>query len=430
MFRVAIKGLLGHKLRFLLTTLAVVLGVTFVAGAFVLTDTMEGAFDDLFETSYATADVYVRGGTSFDVSAAEFEAGSGPTLDQDLVADIQQVDGVEEAVPGVEGTARFLDPDGDPIQTQAPALGFAWSDAANPLTLREGREPRENGEVTMDVTTFERFDFAIGDEVQVAGPSGVETFTLVGATGFGDSDNLLGATIATWTLEDTQRLFDKEGQVDEIAVVGDGSLDPAALAEEVAASLQTAGAEAEVSTATDRAASESADVADAVGFLTTALLAFAGIALFVGMFLIANTFSIIVAQRAREFALLRAVGASARQVRTAVLAESLLVGIVASTIGLCSASVWPCSCRRCSKPGACRCRQATRSSRLAPSSSLTWSASSSRCSPRSCRPDGPAVWRRSRRCVAPPRRRPRRSGAGPSAGRCSPSWVARCCSSA
>jgi putative ABC transport system permease protein len=334
MFRVAIKGLLGHKLRFLLTTLAVVLGVTFVAGAFVLTDTMEGAFDDLFETSYATADVYVRGGTSFDVSAAEFEAGSGPTLDQDLVADIQQVDGVEEAVPGVEGTARFLDPDGDPIQTQAPALGFAWSDAANPLTLREGREPRENGEVTMDVTTFERFDFAIGDEVQVAGPSGVETFTLVGATGFGDSDNLLGATIATWTLEDTQRLFDKEGQVDEIAVVGDGSLDPAALAEEVAASLQTAGAEAEVSTATDRAASESADVADAVGFLTTALLAFAGIALFVGMFLIANTFSIIVAQRAREFALLRAVGASARQVRTAVLAESLLVGIVASTVGL------------------------------------------------------------------------------------------------
>jgi putative ABC transport system permease protein len=334
MFRVALKGLLGHKLRFLLTTLAVVLGVTFVAGAFVLTDTMEGAFADLFDTSYATADVFVRAGTSFDTSAAEFEAGSAPTLDEALVEDLRAVDGVAEAVAGVEGAARFLTPDGDPIQSQAPSFGFAWSDAANPLTLREGREPQVDGEVTMDVTTFERFDFAIGDEVQVAGPSGVETFTLVGATGFGESDNLLGATIATWTLADTQRLFDKEGQVDEIALVGDGSADPAALRETVAAELRDTGVDAEVTTATDRASSESADVADALGFLTTALLAFAGIALFVGSFLIANTFSIIVAQRAREFALLRAVGASSRQVRTAVLLEALLVGVVASTIGL------------------------------------------------------------------------------------------------
>lgn len=334
MFRVALKGLLGHKVRFLLTTLAVVLGVSFVAGSFVLTDTIEGAFDDLFDTSYATADVYVRAAADFETSAAEFDAGSGPTLDEGLVDDLRAIDGIEEAVPGVEGLARFLTPEGDPISSQAPTLGFAWNEAANPLTLREGREPQVDGEVTMDVTTFERFDFAIGDEVQVAGPDGVETFTLVGATGFGDEDNLLGATIATWTLADTQRLFDKEGQLDEIAVVGDGSIDPAALRETVAASVRDAGVEAEVTTATDRAASESADVAEAVGFLTTALLAFAGIALFVGSFLIANTFAIIVAQRAREFALLRAVGASSRQVRTAVLLEALLVGVVASTIGL------------------------------------------------------------------------------------------------
>lgn len=335
MLRVALKGLLGHKLRFLLTTMAVVLGVTFVAGAFVLTDTMEGAFSDLFDTSYATADVYVRAGASFETSAAEFEAGSGPTLDERLVEDLRAVDGVEEAVPGVEGLARFLAPDGEPIGGQgAPSLGFAWSDAANPLTLREGRGPQQDGEVTMDVTTFETYDFALGDDVQVAGPSGVETFTLVGATGFGDSDNLLGATIATWTITDAQRLFDKEGRVDEIAVVGDGSSDPAALRETIATAVRDAGADAEVTTATDRAASESADVADAVGFLTTALLAFAGIALFVGAFLIANTFSIIVAQRSREFALLRAVGASSRQVRTAVLLEALLVGVVASSIGL------------------------------------------------------------------------------------------------
>ncbi len=335
MLRVALKGLLGHKLRFLLTTLAVVLGVTFVAGAFVLTDTMEGAFNDLFDTSYATADVYVRAGVSFETSAAEFETGSGPTLDEQLAEDLRAVDGVEDAVPGVEGVARFLTPDGAPIGGQGPpSLGFAWSDAANPLTLREGRAPQADGEVTMDVTTFEANDFALGDQVQIAGPSGVETFTLVGATGFGDSDNLLGATIATWTLADAQRLFDKVGRVDEIAIIGDGSSDPAALRETIAATVRDAGVDAEVTTATDRAASESADVAEALGFLTTALLAFAGIALFVGSFLIANTFSIVVAQRAREFALLRAVGASSGQVRTAVLVEALLVGVVASTVGL------------------------------------------------------------------------------------------------
>lgn len=334
MFRVAFKGLLGHKLRFVLTTLAVVLGVTFISGAFVLTDSMEGAFDDLLGTVYETADVYVRSGASFDVSAAEFEAGGRPTLDEDLGDDLVALDGVADVVPGVEGPVNFIDPDGDPIVSQAPSFGFNWSDTANPLTLREGREPRATGEITMDVSTFEAHDFQLGSDVDVAGPQGISTFTLVGVTGFGDSDNLLGATIATFTIEDAQELFDKAGQIDEFALIGDGSSDPAALRETVAAAARDLGVDAEVTTATDRAADESAEIGEALGFLTTVLLAFAGIALFVGSFLIANTFSIIVAQRSREFALLRAVGASSRQVRTAVLLEALLVGIVASTIGL------------------------------------------------------------------------------------------------
>lgn len=334
MFRVALKGLLGHKLRFALTTLAVVLGVTFVSGAFVLTDSMEGAFDDLFDTAYDTADVYVRATEGFEVSAAEFQTGERPALDEDLVDRLTALDGVDDAVGSVEGPANFVAPDGEPIVSQAPSFGFNWTETANPLTLREGRAPERDGEVTMDAATFERYDFAVGSEVDVAGPQGVETFTLVGVTGFGDSDNLLGATIATFTLSDAQSLFDKTGQVDEIALVGDGSQDPAALRETVASELRDLGVDAEASTADDRAAAESADVGEALGFLTTVLLAFAGIALFVGSFLIANTFAIIVAQRAREFALLRAVGASSRQVRTAVLLEALLVGIVASTIGL------------------------------------------------------------------------------------------------
>jgi putative ABC transport system permease protein len=334
MFRVALKGLLGHKLRFALTTLAVVLGVTFVAGAFVLTDTMERAFDDLLGTVYETADVYVRGASSFDTSAAEFDAGSRPTLDVELVEELAGLEGIQDAVASVEGPLSFLSPDGEPIVSQAPSFAFSWTDAANPLTLREGREPQTSGEVTMDVTTFEGFGFTLGDEVSVAGPEGIETFELVGVTGFGDSDDLLGATIATLTLEDAQELFDKAGQVDEIALVGDGSSDPAALRERVASVLADLDVDAEVATSGDRTAEESADIGEAVGFLTTVLLAFAGIALFVGSFLIANTFSIIVAQRSREFALLRAVGASREQVRTAVLLEALAVGVLASTIGL------------------------------------------------------------------------------------------------
>ncbi|WP_052666405.1 ABC transporter permease [Nitriliruptor alkaliphilus] len=334
MFRVAVKGLLGHKLRFFLTTLAVVLGVTFISGAFVLTDSMEGAFDDLLGTVYETADVYVRAGASFDISAAEFEAGGRPTLDERLGDDLVAIAGVADVVPGVEGPATFIDPTGEPVVSHAPSFGFNWSDTANPLTLREGREPRSAGEVTMDVSTFEAHDFELGSEVDVAAPQGITSFTLVGVTGFGDSDNLLGATIATFTIEDAQDLFDKAGQIDEFALIGDGSRDPAALRETVAAAVRDLGVDAEVTTATDRAADESAEIGEALGFLTTVLLAFAGIALFVGSFLIANTFSIIVAQRSREFALLRAVGASSRQVRTAVLFEALLVGVVASTIGL------------------------------------------------------------------------------------------------
>jgi putative ABC transport system permease protein len=330
-FRVALKGLLGHKLRFALTTLAVVLGVTFVAGAFVLTDSMERAFDELFETSFGAADVIVRGAAGYELSAADWQVGEGATLDESLLDTVAAVDGVEAVEGGVEGTARFLDPAGDPIVTQAPSLAFAWTERANPLVIREGRAPTDRDDVTMDAGTFGRHGFGLGDEVRLATDQGVTTHTLVGVTGFGESDNLLGATIATLPLARAQELFDKPGVLDEIAVVGDGSVDPTVLRERIAAAL---GPDAEVTTAADAAADGSADVAEALGFLTTVLLAFAGIALFVGSFLIANTFAIVVAQRSREFALLRAVGASRRQVRTAVLGEALLVGIVAASVGL------------------------------------------------------------------------------------------------
>lgn len=333
MFRVALKGVLGHKVRFLLTAVAIVVGVTFVAGAFVLTDSIEAAFDELFATSYAGADVFVQGPQGFETSSAAVGAAGRPRVPDELAAEVAAVDGVAEVEGSVEGTATFVDPTGEPILPQAPTLAFSWVDGAGagPLNLRTGRPPAAPGEVTMDAGTFERYGFEVGQDIEVVTPEGARPMTLVGVTGFGDSDNLLGATIATFELAFARELFDAAGRFDEIAVVGDASVDPAVLADRIERAV---GDRASVTTATDRAVSDRADVGQFLGFLTTALLAFAGIALFVGSFLVVNTFGIVVAQRSREFALLRAVGASRRQVRLAVLAEALLVGLAASAIGL------------------------------------------------------------------------------------------------
>jgi putative ABC transport system permease protein len=334
MLRVAIRGLLAHKLRFLLTTLAVVLGVTFVAGSFVLTDSMESAFGELFESSSAGVDLHVRAATGFEMAVTDFDAGAAPTLDERVVDEARTVEGVAEAVGYVEGMAAFIAPDGEAIIPQGPpTLALSWTGgrADGPLHVRSGRGPEAAGEVMMDAGTFERFGFVLGQEVEVAGPAGVASFTLVGVSGFGESDNLLGATIASFELDTARELLGKQGRFDEIAILVDDGADAAAVRERLSAEL---GPDVTVVTAADRAAADQADVGAALGFLTTALLAFAGISVFVGAFLIANTFSIVVAQRMREFALLRAVGASQRQVRGAILIEAVLVGLVASTLGL------------------------------------------------------------------------------------------------
>lgn len=333
MLRIALKGLLGHKVRFALTTLAVVAGVTFVAGAFVLTDSIERAFDELFATSYEdAADLFVTAPRTVESSgAAPF--GSPDALDAALADRVVEVEGVAEVDGIVEASAAFVAPDGAPIVPQAPTLAFSWTDGAarGPMSLRDGRAPAAPDEVAMDAATFARYGFDLGDEVEVLVPEGARIFTLVGVTGFGEADNLLGATVATFELEQARSLFDLEGAYTELSVVGDGSVDPVALQERVAEAL---GERASVTTASDRVETEQAQVGEFLGFLTTGLLVFAGIALFVGAFLVVNTFGIVVAQRAREFALLRAVGASRRQVTAAVVVEAVAVGLLASAVGL------------------------------------------------------------------------------------------------
>jgi len=329
MWKVTLKGLLAHKLRMILTALAVVLGVGFIAGTYVLTDTMNQAFDNLLADAYEGIDVTVRAESAFE---SDF-GGSRKPLAEDVLETVSGVDGVEAAAGSLEGYAQLIDKDGEAITPGgAPTLGFNWTpDELNPLELRSGRPPEGPGEVVIDARTAESHDFAVGDAVEIITLRAPRDFTITGVAGFGDADNLAGATVAVFDTPTSQELFDKQGEFDSIEVVGEEGLTPTALAGRIQPALPS-GLQAE--TTQSVVDEQSTAIKEALGFFNTALLVFAGIALFVGAFIIFNTFSITVAQRTHEFALLRALGGSGRQVMGSVLVEALVVGVVASAVGL------------------------------------------------------------------------------------------------
>ncbi len=330
MLRVALKGLLGHKLRFALTTFAVVIGVTFLVGTFVLTDSIQNAFDGLFDDVYAEVDVYVRAPSPID-DVTSTPAGAQPTVPVALLDDVRAVDGVAEATGYVEGIAQFLDEDGEPVGTEGPPRLAESYDPLGPVDISRGRAPEGPGEVAVDGGTATTLELEPGDDVDLLVGGEVRTFVVSGITSFGSSDNLLGASIASFELATAQELLGLEGRYSAVAATAQEGIGEDELRDRVAAVV---GDGYEVETAAEQAASGKEQVAGALGFLTTGLLAFAGLSVFVGAFIIANTFSIVVAQRSREFALLRALGASARQVRTAVVVEAAVVGLVASVLGL------------------------------------------------------------------------------------------------
>ncbi|HEX2047803.1 MAG TPA: FtsX-like permease family protein [Acidimicrobiales bacterium] len=331
MGRAIVKGLLAHKLRLSLTAMAVVLGVSFVAGTFVLTDTISKTFDNLFTEISAGVDVSVR-------AASGFGEDSGPETARDtvpatLLDTVRRVPGVEVVAPTVGGYAQFVDERNKAVTTTgAPTLGFNWTEPElSPLRLRSGREPRGDGEVVVDAVTARDHDFAVGDRVKLLFRGPPEEFTVVGITGFGEADNLAGATLAIFDLETAQRVFNKPGRFDSIEVKAAEGVPALELRDR----LQSAVPEGTEVVTSQQVADESADaVQQALGFFSTALLVFAGISLFVGGFIILNTFSILVAQRTRELALLRALGASRGQVMVSVIAEAFLVGLFASLVGL------------------------------------------------------------------------------------------------
>ena len=332
MWRVTLHGMLAHKLRLVLTGLAIVLGVTFVSGTLVLTDTLHATFSTLFTKVYANVDLEVRGSAAFANQTGAMAVRE--PFSQSLLARVRAVAGVEVADGGVGGYAQYVGKDGKAIVTGgAPTIGMTYENdrQLSSLTLVAGTGPHNAGDVVMDQGTAEKYGFHVGDRVTILLPGAPRVFTISGIVKFGTANNLAGATIAAFTLPTAQSLFDKVGVLDTIDVLVSPGATSATVERHIASILPRG---VEVVTGQTVADENTSLMNQILGFLSTALLIFAFIALFVGAFTIFNTFSIIVGQRTRELALLRIVGASRRQIFNSVLLEAFLMGLVASLLGL------------------------------------------------------------------------------------------------
>jgi putative ABC transport system permease protein len=332
MWKVTRKGLLAHKLRLAMTALAVVLGVAFVAGSFVLTDTIERSFGGLFDELAGGIDLQVRPeGVEGDVAAGVSQERT--RLDAEVLDRVRAVEGVAVAEGFVMGQAQVIGADGEPVGAPgAPTMAFnAPRDGGFGIEVRDGRLPEVDGEVAIDAFTARTQEFEVGDTIELTAGRAVEEARLVGIVGFGDLDSLLGATVVLFTFDETVERFSPAGEFDQVEAMATEGIDEDALAEQVRDALDD---DVEVLTSEELAEESAEALAGVLGVFTTALLAFAGVALFVGIFIIVNTFSITVAQRIREFALLRAVGASRRQVLASVLTEAGILGLLGGVVGV------------------------------------------------------------------------------------------------
>ena len=357
MLRVTLKGLFAHKLRFLLTGFAIVLGVTFMSGTFVLTDTVAKVFDELFTDIGENTDAYVR---SAEAVEDPFGGDDHPRIPQSIVQRVRPVEGVELAEPALalEQGIRLIDEEGEPVgdpNMGAPTIGTNWDEveAGGALAIEEGRPPAAAGEVVLDVASADEAGYEIGESVQVTSPLGCSggdsplecegeegRYTLVGTARWGDADSPGGATVVFFTLPELQRILGAapplapEPQISGVAVSAVDGVSQEELRDRIAAALQADGLEdLEVITGAQAIEENKDELEQFLTFFNVILTVAAGIALLVGAFIIFNTFSIVVAQRTRELALLRALGGSGRQVRLAVLGEALVVGILAAIIG-------------------------------------------------------------------------------------------------
>ncbi|MFC4058743.1 FtsX-like permease family protein [Planomonospora corallina] len=328
MWRLVLRNTLAHRGRLALTLLAVLLGVTFVTGSLVLTDTSRRLLDEQFRTATAGVDLAVRDAAAFD-SAMGVEVERDP-LPATLVDRVRAVPGVAAAVPVVRGQG-VLSADGKAIVPAGPSLLMSWEPApVGAFTLRTGRAPVADDEVVVDAATAALHGVGLGSRVTVRADE-TAVLRVVGLAGFGAEPGLPNSTVALVGLPVAQRLLGLGGGVSEIDVVAADGAGVRRLRDAVATA---AGPEYEVTAGRDLAASSAAAAKTQVASLQLMLLALAAAALLVGAFLIANTFSIVITQRAGELAVLRAAGATGAQVLASVLGEAFLVGVTATAGGI------------------------------------------------------------------------------------------------
>jgi putative ABC transport system permease protein len=331
--RFALRGLLSRKLRTALTALAIVLGVAMISGTYVLTDSIDQAFDKIFSDIRQGSNAVISGKSAFDLS--DDSGVSAPTFDESLLPEVKKLPGVAEAEGSVDSDAtQLIGDDGKAVvYGGAPNLGFSIANGDsvfNPLTLVDGTWPRAN-ELVVDKETAGKEDFEIGEtiEVQVEGP--VQRLRISGIVQFSSGLTIGGATLAGFDLPTAQRLMSKQGQLDEIAVASKQGVTDAQLVREIEGILPDG---TQVKTSQEQVSSDAEGTDEFISFFRGFLLAFAGIALFVGAFVIANSLSITIAQRTRELATLRMLGASRRQILRSIVVEALVMGILASVVGL------------------------------------------------------------------------------------------------
>jgi putative ABC transport system permease protein len=330
---VALKGLLGRKLRAALTAIAIMLGVATVSGTYVLTDSIDKAFNSIFTDVRQGSNVVVSGKAAFDLT--DGSGTTAPAFDESLLEKVRALPGVEVADGSVTDDAvQLIGKDGKAIvYGGAPNLGFsiARGDSPfNPLTLVQGSWPAA-GEVVIDKSTAGKEDFSVGDSIGVQAEGPVRRLHISGIVKFGSVSTIGGATLAGFDLPTAQDLFGKPGRLDEIAVKSKPGVSDAELVSQIEPVLPP---ETQVRSGAQQASEDAKDTNQFISFLQNFLLAFGGVALFVGSFVIANSLSITIAQRTRELATLRTVGASRRQVLRSIVVEALVVGVFGSVIGL------------------------------------------------------------------------------------------------
>ncbi|WP_228902275.1 ABC transporter permease [Streptomyces sp. DH1] len=330
MFRTALRNVLAHKARLLMTVLAVMLGVAFVSGTLVFTNTISGALQNSSAKGFDHVDVAVT--PEFQEAEGD-KVGEQPELTQALVEDSASVPGAASAIGVVSGFTAVADKDGDLIgDGWSTKGGNYWGEKDPRYPLTDGRAPKGEGEILIDSKTAGRTGYGVGDTVRMSVDGPVITPKVVGVFTTDDGSVAAGGSLTLFDTATAQKLFGKAGTYDEIDVKAKDGVTQAALKAELDKALPKD--LVETTTAEKLADDQAEAIASSMSGMKQGLLVFAGIALFVGTFIIANTFTMLVAQRTKELALIRAVGASRRQVTRSVLIEAFVVGVVAAVTGL------------------------------------------------------------------------------------------------